>query len=255
MGKDIIKGNKEGGSSISAADYLERYRAYLTVERGLQPASISAYINDLELFFNFLDLKNITLNDLNFSILRENVASQECPVRTIYRRIAVLNSFFIYIFSEKIISESFFLPHMKTKKIDVKGYMVSNEYIDNLIEVLPKYKMFGVQTIVMILLCNDCGCRIDELLNFQLSDIDNNVIILNGHRFILSNRTLDSLSNYINNYRRHIKTSPGFDNFLYINSKGKKIQRVTAILAISKAAHAANVPISFKILRFSCIYR
>ena len=115
--------------------------------------------------------------------------------------------------------------------------------------------MFGVQTIVMILLCNDCGCRIDELLNFQLSDFDNNVIILNGHRFILSNRTLDSLSNYINNYRRHIKTSPGFDNFLFINSKGKKIQRVTAILAISKAAHAANVPISFKILRFSSIYR
>lgn len=255
MGNDIIKGKQEGGSSISAADCLEKYRAYLTVERGLIPGSIVLYMNDLKALLNFLDSKNITLDELDINTLKVYIESVQGTSRTINRKIAAFNSFFNFLYLEKIINDPLFLSHVENEKITPKDYIVNDEDIERIIKAVPQYKLSGIQVVTMILLCRDCGCYIHELLNFQLSDIDNNVLLFNNHKFQLSDISLEYLTNYINNFRCHIKIAPGLDNFLFVSQKGKKIAETTAINLISKAIRDANSQVSLKAIRYTCIYR
>src|SRR5690606_14820590 len=93
-----------------------------------------------------------------------------------------------------------------------------------------------------------CGLRVSELTELKLSDLffeENFIRVIgkgNKQRLIpISNYTIKFINIYRNEIRVHIPIQKGFEDYLFLNRRGKKLTRVMIFTIIKQLTEKAGI--------------
>ncbi|MFW6011235.1 MAG: site-specific tyrosine recombinase XerD [Desulfosalsimonas sp.] len=155
---------------------IDQYTSYLTVEKGLSPATIESYGSDLARFQRFLagnKIKRIQEVD-TASVLKYLLRLRDdgLGIRSRTRHLVTLRGFFGFLVQEKYISTDparlIDLPKSGLKLPDV----LSVTEITRLLETPDTSRYKGIRDAAMLELLYAAGLRVSELIFLKLQDIN-----------------------------------------------------------------------------------
>lgn len=215
-------------------DMINSFSDYLKLEKNYSVHTVSAYVNDLLFFQEFvkLEFQHDNLMDVNYSMIRSWIVSMvdnEISNSSVNRKIASLKAFYKFLLKIKRIEFSPLLKHksLKTpKKIQIP---FSEKEVNNVLNYIKYPEGFeGVRDKLIIDLFYTTGIRRSELINLKLQNIDlssNTLKVLgkrNKERII---PILPIISKQIKNYlseRAQIEAIKDLD-YLLLMLKGVKM--------------------------------
>ncbi len=210
---------------------LDNYIDYLNYERVLSKATISSYLNDIKIFTEFTnnkDYKKINHQDIESFI--EHLYKEKKSILTIIHYISIINLFYKFLESEKIITENpcnkISIPH---KPKTLPKYLTVEE-VNKLLDI-ELNNAFNYRDKAMLELMYATGIRVSELLNLKYYEIDLNEAIIrimgkgNKERIVpFGDVALKYIKIYIENYRKKILKNKNSE-YLFINYQGNKLSR------------------------------
>ncbi len=230
--------------------HIVGYKRYLMLEKGLSVNSIDAYMTDLEKLKTFLENRRLDIKYVKYDDLEEFVADlydKNIKPRSIARIISGTKSFFKYLNLINYIpndpSELLEIPKVGLKLPEV----LSIEEIDLLLDVIDKSTIEGTRNDAIIETLYSCGLRISELVNLKFSNLYFNEGFIrvegkgNKQRLVpISEIAIKKINNFIS-YRKEINVVKGFEDFLFLSSRGKPISRITVFYYIKQYAELAGI--------------
>lgn len=196
--------------------------------------TIKNYKLDLALFFDFLDKYKINYLYLN----KDNVLSylkyldeKKLKNSTISRRISTLRTFYNYLTNESLINSNIFLnirnPKLEKKLPNYLNYTEMEELLDS-IDISTKE---GLKKRLLIEMFYSTGCRVSEIINIKVSDID----FLNKKIRILGKGSKERIVYYGDYAKKYLDKylKEGLDNnYLFVNKNNDKytIQEIELIV-------------------------
>jgi len=219
----------------------QQYLNHLELERSLSSNTIQAYSRDLDFLTQRLnDTKEITLKNVQeiFNLYKQNHGE-----RSVLRLIACVKSFLKYLHAEEFLEEDFSnqIETMSTrltlpKTLDIKTVV-------DLIESIKPEDPKSIRNRLIFEFLYGTGCRISELVNTDLQDIDfeSNVIKIrfgkgSKQRVIpLGTNLKNSIESYVIQVRNNLVKSKKTDSLL-LNAKGQRLTRQSIWTVINKYA-------------------
>jgi integrase/recombinase XerD len=216
--------------------YIELYKDYLIVTKGNSINTVNAYLRDIKQYFNITKDKDI---DAYFEYLVKNnysVSSQN-------RKISALNNYYTYLTSFNYCNNNpFYNVELAKRERKIPDYLTYQEIVkiidsasDNLLD----------KTIIEVLY--GCGLRVSELCSLKISDIhyEESLIECFGkgskQRYVpINKKALLSINEYILEYRNKLKYKES-DDLLFLNKKGKKLNREYVNVMLNKIASKAGI--------------
>jgi len=207
-------------------DFLE----YLKNIRNYSQYTIINYELDINLFEKFLKTKKITYNNIEYKEVLEfiNYLKDNHKSTSINRILSSLRTYYNYLIRNNYIKNNpFKIVNGLKKEKKLPEYFKYNEYVE-LINNIDTTTNLGIRNkcIFEILLCT--GCRVNELINIKLSDININqreIKVLgkgNKERIVyLGSYAIDSLNAYINIRKDILKNKN--NEYLFLNHLGDKL--------------------------------
>ena len=220
----------------------QQYLNHLELERNLATNTIQAYSKDLDYLIDKIENKR---ENFQLNILQEviNDYRKNHSDKSVLRLIASLKTFSKYLYSEKIIEEdigstiesistTFTLP----KTLDIQTVL-------SLIESIKPIDSKSIRDRLIFEFLYGTGCRISELVNTDLQDIDfdDNIIKIrfgkgSKQRLIPLGKSLKiSVEAYVIQVRNNLLNSNKSDALL-LNSRGKRLTRQSIWSVINKYA-------------------
>ena len=215
---------------------IRDFRLFLKLEKKLSDNSIDSYENDVKKFFNFypefdseIKFENIT-EELTKNFIYK--ISPYIQPTTQARIVSGLRLFFNFLMLENHLDknpmELIEAPKLSRKLPDV----LSQEEIDKLITAIDLSKPEGERNRAIIETLYGCGLRVSELVNLKISDLffEEGFIKVTGkgnkQRYIpISDYTQKYILIYIEHIRTKINIQPVYEDFLFLNRRGKNLTR------------------------------
>jgi integrase/recombinase XerD len=178
--------------------------------RNLSPNTITFYSQHLNKFLEFMEshYPDVSLEKIDNTILREYVSGlkENHSAGRVNHYIKVLKILFKFMVEEGVISEN---PSKKVSRIKADQTATatfSNSQIMTMLEVTKHQMDFpGIRNYALITLLYDTGCRISELLDLKIDDVqlDEKILTVKGKRgkgrvVPFGDRSLISLVKYLN---------------------------------------------------------
>ncbi len=225
----------------------QQYLNHLELERNLATNTIQAYSRDLDFLIEKTDNK---LSNLEIGIIQETINKYRAnhSEKSVSRLIACYKSFLKFLYSEKIIlddlasliesiSTTFSLP----KTLDVQTVIT-------LIEGIKPENAKAIRDRLIFEFLYGTGCRISELVNTDLQDVDfdANVIKIrfgkgSKQRLIpLGSSLKKSIESYVIQVRNNITNSNKIDALL-LNARGQRLTRQSIWLVINNYASEQGI--------------
>ncbi len=225
----------------------QQYLNHLELERNLATNTIQAYSRDLDFLIEKTDNK---LSNLEIGIIQETINKYRAnhSEKSVSRLIACYKSFLKFLYSEKIIlddlasliesiSTTFSLP----KTLDVQTVI-------SLIEGIKPENAKAIRDRLIFEFLYGTGCRISELVNTDLQDVDfeANVIKIrfgkgSKQRLIpLGSSLKKSIESYVIQVRNNITNSNKIDALL-LNARGQRLTRQSIWLVINNYASEQGI--------------
>lgn len=219
----------------------KQYLNHLELERSLSSNTIQAYSRDLDFLTQRLnDTKEITLKNVQeiFNLYKQNHGE-----RSVLRLIACVKSFLNYLHAEEFLEDDFSnqIETMSTrltlpKTLDIKTVV-------DLIESIKPEDPKSIRNRLIFEFLYGTGCRISELVNTDLQDIDfeSNIIKIRfgkgaKQRVIpLGTNLKKSIESYVIQVRNNLVKSKKTDSLL-LNAKGQRLTRQSIWTVINKYA-------------------
>ncbi|MCM1168979.1 MAG: site-specific tyrosine recombinase XerD [Bacteroides sp.] len=231
------------------SSYLRGYAAYLKLERRLSPASVEAYLHDVNLFFQFSkdkEISSVTPSDIE--AFTAFILELGMNARSQARILSGIKSFFNYLVLEKIIvvspAELMESPRLKRHLPDVLSYAE----ILKMFEVVDLSTMEGRRNRAMLETLYACGLRVSELVSLTISMLyfDDGFVRVIGkgdkERLVPIGKTaMKQISDYIEYDRCHLPVQKGCENIVFLNRRGRGISRVMVFKIIKETAAAAGI--------------
>lgn len=158
---------------MTLEDAIADFINYCIFEKGLSDKTKLSYLNDLEVYKKFLNIRKIeNVNQITSDDIKDflKMRSEE-ETTTIAHNLTVIKNFHAYLIKEKIVKEnvSEFIERPKLKKSIPKA--LSMDDIDILLDIELKTP-FDYRNKAMLELMYGCGLRVSELINLEVHDID-----------------------------------------------------------------------------------
>jgi integrase/recombinase XerD len=125
---------------------------------------------------------------------------------------------------------------------------LSEDEINQLIEAIDLSQPEGERNRAILETLYGCGLRVSELTELKLSDLffKENFIRVTGkgnkQRLVpISDYTIKIINFYKNEVRVHSKIEKEFEDFVFLNRRGKKLSRVMVFIIIKKLAEQAGI--------------
>lgn len=204
---------------------VDKFLFFLKVELNYSELTIKSYQLDLTDFFGYIESKKINyLTITNYDVRGYLKYLDSCNLKnsTISRRISTLRTFYNYLVDENIVENNVF-HNVKNPKLEKKlpNYLNYNE-MEELLESIDISTSEGLKRRLLIEMFYSTGCRVSEMINVKISDIDftNKTIRIMGkgskERIVYFG---DYASKYLDNYLSKVKC----DKYLFTNKKGEKL--------------------------------
>lgn len=204
---------------------VDKFLFFLKVELNYSELTIKSYQLDLTDFFEYIESKKINyLTITNHDVRGYLKYLDSCNLKnsTISRRISTLRTFYNYLVDENIVENNVF-HNVKNPKLEKKlpNYLNYNE-MEELLESIDISTTEGLEKRLLIEMFYSTGCRVSEMINVKISDIDftNKTIRIMGkgskERIVYFG---DYASKYLDNYLSKVMC----DKYLFTNKKGEKL--------------------------------
>ena len=204
---------------------VDKFLFFLKVELNYSELTIKSYQLDLTDFFEYIESKKINyLTITNHDVRGYLKYLDSCNLKnsTISRRISTLRTFYNYLVDENIVENNVF-HNVKNPKLEKKlpNYLNYNE-MEELLESIDISTTEGLEKRLLIEMFYSTGCRVSEMINVKISDIDftNKTIRIMGkgskERIVYFG---DYASKYLDNFLSKVKCN----KYLFTNKKGEKL--------------------------------
>lgn len=233
--------------------YKKGYKAWLRLEKSLSDHSVEAYLHDVEKLTTYLQLTQqmVTPGELVLKDLQQFVkwiGELGMTANSQARIISGLRSFYKYCLTEKITQTdpSTLLESPKTSR--KLPDTLSFEEIEKLIAQLDQSTSEGGRNKAILETMYSCGLRVSEVVNLKLSclylDVGFIRVIGKGDKERLvpiGREAIKYIRIYKEDIRIHTPIHTGFEDFLFLNNRGKNLSRVMIFYIIKKAAAMAEI--------------
>lgn len=227
---------------------LSEYKSYLKLEKSLSDNTLEAYLRDIRKLERFSDKNPIEISKSEVEEFLYQFAKENFAVRSQARLISSLKSFFGYLQLEEWRTDN---PAelLETPKLGMKlPDVLSLEDIEKLIATIDLSLNEGHRNIAILETLYGCGLRVSELTELKLSDLffEENFIRVTGkgnkQRLIpISDYTIKYINLYKDHVRNHQVIQKGFEDYLFLNRRGKNLTRVMIFTMIKNLAKKAGV--------------
>lgn len=205
-------------------EVLDNFFKVLKSEYNYSFYTIKNYKLDLTLFFNFLNKSNINylyLNKDNVLAYLKYLDKMNLKNSTISRRISALRTFYNYLMNEGLINSNIFL-NVKNPKLEKKlpNYLNYTE-MEELLESIDIKTDEGLKRRLLIEMFYSTGCRVSEIINIKVKDID----FLNKKIRIMGKGSKERIVYYGDYAKKYLDKylSKGLNKeYLFVNKHGDK---------------------------------
>ena len=229
---------------------INRYKAYLKLEKGLSQNTIDAYLRDLktlEEYFSSINLnyKTAQISDLQNLIVQ--LTDLGISERSRARIVSGIKSFYKFSEIESLVAantaELLEQPKLPLYLPDV----LSIEEIEKILDSIDLSKPEGHRNKAIIEVLYGSGLRVSELINVKISDInfDDNFMRITGkggkERLVpLSNASVEAIR-FWKQDRNLLKIKPKQEDFLFLNCRGNQLTRVMIFIIIKDLVKIAGI--------------
>ena len=233
--------------------YINGFRSYLQLERGLSINTIQAYIHDADLLFSFLSEKKYSANvsDISQDDLVEFISyinNLQLGANTQARVLSGIKAFFNYLMIEKIIdrnpSELIESPQLGRKLPEV----LNIEDISRIIDTIDLSEPHGERNKAILETLYGCGLRVSEVIDLKISDLHfrEGIISVTGkgdkQRLIpIGESALKQINTYKDQVRIHLAPEKKSEDILFLNRNGRKMSRQMVFLIVKKQVEKAGI--------------
>ncbi len=242
-----------------ASDHLADFFNYLTIEKGLAANTVTAYKSDLERFFHYLSINNLSLEKINSEDLTMYVAwlrgmgNTEFKIgeSSIARNVIGLRSYFSYLAKE----HKYYDPTANFKPPKIPKRLPKALSIEQIISILniAGDDQISIRDRAILELLYSTGARVSELINLNAVDIatttsDDQVsttVKLKGkggkERVVpIGSFAVKAVNDYLTRSRPNlIKVSS--QRALFLNQRGGRLSRQSAWNVVTANAQRAGV--------------
>jgi integrase/recombinase XerD len=241
---------------MSWESYTKQFAHYLKLERSLSRNSIDAYVHDVELLAQFLELKKqavtpLTLTTKHLKDFLHYVNELGMSAYSQARILSGIKAFYKYLlFEERLESDPTELiegPKIGRKLPDTLSY----PEIEKLFEAIDLSTPEGARNRAMLEVLYSSGLRVSELVSLQLNNIFFDIGFVrvigkgNKERLVPVGRDAQKyLKIYIDQIRGkypHKAPVKGNESFVFLNRNGKKLTRVMVFTVIKNLASAIGL--------------
>jgi integrase/recombinase XerD len=228
--------------------YIKQFGQYLKLERSLSQNSIDAYLRDVEKLQQYVELSGskstplkITTKELQKFIHYINELGMSAYSQA--RILSGVKAFFKYLEFEELIDSSPAAllegPKIGRKLPDTLEY----HDIEKLLDAIDLSSPEGTRNRAMLEMLYSSGLRVSELVELRLSNVHFDIGFLrvlgkgNKERLVPIGRdALKFLKIYLEEIRVHVPIQKGFENYAFLNRRGRKLTRVMIFLVIKGLA-------------------
>ncbi|WP_282630312.1 site-specific tyrosine recombinase XerD [Empedobacter sedimenti] len=229
-------------------DALYDYQMYLKLEKRVSANTIEGYLRDIQKLINYSEKQPLDYTQDDLTTFIHEFATSDYSVRSQARVISGLKSFFGYLQLEDF-REDNPTSLLETPKIGMKlPDVLSEKEIDKMIEVVDLSKPEGQRNRAIIEVLYGCGLRVSELINLKISDLffdDGFIRVIgkgNKQRLVpISDYTIKYVNLYKETIRNHLAIQTGFEDFLFLNRRGKNLTRVMIFTIVKELSIIAGV--------------
>ena len=232
---------------------IRQFANYLRLERSLSDNSIQAYVRDVAKLKQFMDISNLHVNPQRVTTemiqdFLKYLGDLEMSAYSQSRMLSGIKAFYSYLEYEEIITEN---PAelIDAPKLGRKLPDVLNVYeIEKLLESIDMSTPEGGRNRAMLEVLYSSGLRVSELINLKINQVYFDVGFLrilgkgNKERLVpIGKSAMKYLQIYIEEIRCHIKIQAGFENFVFLNRRGKGLSRVMIFTIIKNLSKSAGI--------------
>lgn len=229
---------------------IEKYKAYLLLEKSLSPNTIEAYLKDVNMLLVYLNEAHISPKEATIEHLRDfiiELADLGIQPRSQARIISGIRSFYRFLLIDNQIDndptellESPKLPAQIPEVLSVKE-------IDAIINAIDLSHPQGHRNAAIIETLYGSGLRVSELVNLKLSNIyfKEKYMKVEGkgskERLVpLSEAALRAIELWRRD-RNLLDVKKEAEDFLFVNRYGRQLTRVMIFTIVKQLAKAANI--------------
>lgn len=229
---------------------IEKYKAYLLLEKSLSPNTIEAYLKDVNMLLVYLNEAHISPKEATIEHLRDfiiELADLGIQPRSQARIISGIRSFYRFLLIDNQIDndptellESPNLPAQIPEVLSVKE-------IDAIINAIDLSHPQGQRNVAIIETLYGSGLRVSELVNLKLSNIyfKEKYMKVEGkgskERLVpLSEAALRAIELWRRD-RNLLDVKKEAEDFLFVNRYGRQLTRVMIFTIVKQLAKAANI--------------
>ncbi len=228
--------------------YIKQFGQYLKLERSLSQNSIDAYLGDVEKLKQYIELSGskstplkITTKELQKFIHYINELGMSAYSQA--RILSGIKAFYKYLAFEELIDNNPAAllegPKIGRKLPDTLEYHDIEKLLGAIDLSLPE----GARNRAMLETLYSSGLRVSELVELRLSNVYFDIGFLrvlgkgNKERLVPIGRdALKYLKIYVEEVRVNIPIQKGFENYAFLNRRGRKLSRVMVFLVIKGLA-------------------
>lgn len=229
-------------------EVLLEFKTYLKLEKGLAENTIESYLRDVRKLTKFTDIPPLEIDAKEVEEFLYQFAKGDYSPRSQARLISSIKSFFGYLQWEEWRKDN---PAelLETPKLGMKlPDTLSESEIDQIIALIDLSKPEGERNRAILETLYGCGLRVSELTELKLSDLffeESFIRVLgkgNKTRLVpISDYTQKFINIYKNQVRVHQPIQAGFEDFLFLNRRGKNLTRVMIFTIIKQLAEQVGI--------------
>ncbi len=233
----------------------QQFLEYIEIEKGRALRTIENYDHYLTVFFNQTQIKSASeityekVRDFRIWLNRQSAGNNKATGETMKKKtqnyyLIALRTFLKFLTRRNISSlpaDNIELAKVGERSIDV----ITREELKRLLdapnqEKNPEKRARG-HAILQLLFST--GLRVSELVNLKINQLHLDVGFLrvigkgNKERLVpIGRAAIQHLDTYLNESRVHVPVQNGFQNFVFLNRRGKSLSRVMVFLIIKDLA-------------------
>ncbi len=232
---------------------IRQFANYLKLERSLSENSIQAYIRDVTKLKQFVENSNnpvgptkVTMSMIQ-DLLRE-IGDIGMSAYSQSRILSGIKSFYTFLEYEEILTDNpstlIDSPKLGRKLPDVLSIFEIEKLFDSIDLSTPE----GARNRAMLEMLYSSGLRVSELINLKMNQLYFDIGFLriigkgNKERLVpIGKSAIKYVKIYIDEIRSHQKIQRGFDNYVFLNRRGKNLTRVMIFTIIKNLVKVTGI--------------
>ena len=232
---------------------IRQFANYLRLERSLSDNSIQAYVRDVAKLKQFVDISNLEVSPqrVTTEIIQDFLKQLGELGLSAYSQSRILSgikSFYTYLEYDEIMLENpaklIDSPKLGRKLPDVLNLFE----IEKIMESIDQSRPEGVRNRAMLEVLYSSGLRVSELINLKMNHVYFDIGFLriigkgNKERLVpIGKSAIKYMKIYIEEVRCHLKIDPEFENYVFLNRRGKSLTRVMIFIIIKDLVKVAGI--------------